>query len=151
MEKNADEQGLIRGVEHRASTQMGRHYWQTHVHSTQREGQGTAGTAARMLRSRQRLLRGLAALAGHYGGGGGEVGLGARPPCRAWCSVLFSMLLSSNQGTRNAAPRPGERAYQRGALRGVWLESGLPRRRFVTAMAGEIASGTCCIVSLARL
>lgn len=54
-------------------------------------------------------------------GDGGKVGLGSVLLGRAWCSVLFSMLLSSNQGTAFVTLCPGERAY--GRARGLRTRS----------------------------
>jgi hypothetical protein len=108
---------------HRASKQMGAH------------GHSTAG------RRDVKLVRGLAALAlcaaaAVGGGGGGREG-----------ARMF--MLSNHAGPRRRHD-PGERAYQRAALL-TWLDNAIRWGRFATAMTGEIASGTCCILSLATL
>lgn len=190
VEKNADQRGLIRGVEHRAATQqaIGRRM-AVGVHGRARGGpgvvqdggrpaagmgQGSATPAAGSRCFSGRLgggggVRADAAAGeagGGSGGGGGGGGSGAAaaagrgvhraPGCARWVEQRwYWLLLVREEGVgcgalRCAALRcaAARRLAAAGRQRPV-ADNARRCRRFVTAMAGEIASGTWCAGSLA--
>jgi hypothetical protein len=147
VEKNADQQGLIRGVKQsNVEGHGGAHYWQRDMTLAQRELQGPASTMAGVhrtcYRARQRLLRGFAALVVWW----------KRPvvvkvkevsPFRAWCSVLTSMLLLRNLRCCQRVCRPDGLPYQWWSL--LRRACGLTMRSFAVFRNGHGQGPRDCV------
>ncbi|KAF2653257.1 hypothetical protein K491DRAFT_680656 [Lophiostoma macrostomum CBS 122681] len=111
VEKNADQQGLIRGVKQsNVEGNGGARYWQRHDPRTA----GAPGTRQHDGRGAQDMLQGSATPAAGsrcFSGVVEAAGCGEVKevsPFRAWCSVLLSMLLSRNAAANASAGQTGD-------------------------------------------